>query len=124
MEKNNGNLFANLTKTQRFYLYYFVCILVRTLIVYFLYYYSEKFILVIIGLAIYSVYYLQKNLESNPDIWWSRKFHLMNAILILITSICVYFKKFTKVDPRLISLIFAFDLYSGVMYSLVVKPFM
>ena len=97
---------------------FMVCILVRTLLYSGVYVYREAswmpYMVAILALA--SIIQLTKPTKNTQ--WWSKKFQLVMAILVLISALAV---KFAKFDSRSMSALLFISLIGGVLQRTQIK---
>ena len=94
--------------------YYTICIFIRLTLAGIIYYLRNKKYLpyIIILLCLLTIYRLFKNL--NGKFWWSRKFHVLICLLLIINSILIIKKnKYQKY----ISYLFYLDVLIPLIYS-------
>jgi hypothetical protein len=114
---SNGGIFSQkgYTIKERMEFFYLICIFLRLLFAGIIYTQSNKrityYVLVVVSLlAIYGNY---KNL--NECVWWSRKFHLLTSILILLVAVLTLMQKidFNKYAAYLLYI----DVVGGIIWS-------
>ena len=125
---NSGGYFANkgYTNKQLAMMYYGICVWVRLFMAYTVYnFYDTSFIkiLIIIG-SLLGVYLNIKGLinQSNSKVWWSRKFHLVISVLIIILICSQLIGIIKNAKPYIVGLLVT-DVIGGLIMTVYVKPF-
>lgn len=112
------NIGMNPTIENRKIVFLTICIFVRLIIAGLAYQYRNKKWLpyLIIILCSFVIYHLYKTLNLNY--WWSKKFHILICLLLIIVSILIILK---KLDSKYISYLLYIDVIGGFMHSLLIK---
>lgn len=97
---------------------FLVCVFVRTILYTLVYLYRNHVATpIIVGLlSMFSVFQLTKPTDDRQ--WWSKKFQLIMAILILISAVMVYFK---QIDSRSMPVLLFISLAGGVLQRIHTK---
>lgn len=105
-----NKIIGNRTPEERSKLF-IVCVVVRALLYSGVYVYrDEEWMTPLVGvLAMASIYQLSKPTENKQ--WWSKKFQLVMAVLVLASAIAV---KFFGLDSRSMSLLLFTSLVGGI----------
>jgi hypothetical protein len=100
--------------------YYGVCIWVRLILFSLVFYYREyKYMRYILGVfSIFSIIHYKDNIKTAGRQWWSKRFDLTIAILLLISSVLVIRG---KIDPVFMPVILYTSLLGGVIQSFLIK---
>jgi len=100
--------------------YYGVCIWVRLILFSLVFYYREyKYMPYILGVfSIFSIIHYKDNIKTAGRQWWSKRFDLTIAILLLISSVLVIRG---KIDPVFMPVILYTSLLGGVIQSFLIK---
>ena len=105
----------NPTIENRRRIYYTICIFIRLTLAGIIYYLKDykylPYIFIIISLL--TIYRLSKNL--NGTFWWSRKFHILICLLLIINSIYIILKNKYQ---NYISYLLYLDVLIPLIYSL------
>lgn len=106
-----NKIIGNRTPEERSKLFY-ICVLVRTLLYTGVYMYrDEPWMAPLVGtLSLASIFQLTRPTENKQ--WWSKKFQLVMAILVLLSAIAV---KFYGIDSRSMSALLFISLIGGVI---------
>lgn len=106
-----NKIIGNRTPEERSKLFY-ICVLVRTLLYTGVYMYrDEPWMAPLVGtLSLASIFQLTRPSENKQ--WWSKKFQLVMAILVLLSAIAV---KFYGIDSRSMSALLFISLIGGVI---------
>ena len=119
----NVGLFANMgySKIERRNLYYLICIFLRLLIAGIVYNFADNKIIqyIILAFSIVAIYSNYNRINDNK--WWSSKFHLLVAILLVIVFIFVKLNKIQ--NTKYLAYLLYIDVIGGFLYSLYLKPF-
>lgn len=112
-----NKIIGNRTPEERSKLFV-ICVLVRTLLYTGVYVYRDKpWMAPLVGvLALASIFQLTRPTENKQ--WWSKKFQLVMAILVLISAIAV---KFYGFDSRSMSVLLFTSLIGGVLQRSQIK---
>tara|TARA_B110000208_G_C11537750_1_gene346794 strand:- start:113 stop:505 length:393 start_codon:yes stop_codon:yes gene_type:complete len=104
------------TPMNRTRIFYTICIMVRLLIAGIVLQLKNKVWLpyVVFIISLITSYRLFKNLRGNW--WWSRSFHLIVSMLLVLISFLLIIKKLN--NPELIAYLLYFDVLGGLIYSL------
>jgi len=107
----------NPTINNRILIFYCICIIVRLLLAKSAYIYKDKYWLpyLTIMINLFIIYRLKNNLYGNW--WWSRPFHLVISILLVITSIVIIN---WNIDGKYISYLLFIDVVGGFINSLLI----
>jgi hypothetical protein len=102
-------------------LFYTICIFIRLLMAGTVYNYSKnKYIqYAVIFFSIISTYLNYTKL--NECVWWSRKFHLIIAFILLVVSLQIIFKKIK--NTKLMAYLLYIDVLFGIVHTLKISPF-
>lgn len=105
----------NLNSPEKRSTLFIVCVITRTLLYSGVYVYRDKpWMPYIVGiLALASVFQLSRPTLNQQ--WWSKKFQLIMAVLVLISAIAV---KFANFDSRSMSALLFISLIGGVLQRL------
>ena len=100
--------------------YYGVCIWVRLILFSLVFYYREyKYMPYILGVfSIFSIIHYKDNIKTAGRQWWSKRFDLTIAILLLISSVLVIRG---KIDSIFMPVILYTSLLGGVIQSFLIK---
>ena len=123
-----GGLFRGekgLSDKQLALLYYGICIWVRLFGAWLVWKFYDswewmRWIIVIIGLL--GIWLNFKGIQSDKYVWWSRKFHLIIAGLLVIISLR-QIKIATFNTRQILTALLVVDVLSGLLLSFYVKPF-
>jgi hypothetical protein len=107
----------NPTINNRILIFYCICIIVRLLLAKLAYTYKDKYWIpyLTIMINVFIIYRLKKNLYGNW--WWSRPFHLVISILLVIVSILIILG---KMNSKYISYLLFIDVMGGFINSLLI----
>ena len=103
------------TIENRIRIFYTICIIARLLLAGSVYYLKDQKLLPYITLLISSLTVLRLSKNINGRFWWSRKFHILIAILLIINSILII--KFNKYKEY-ISFLLYIDVFGGLIQSI------
>lgn len=114
------NINLNPTPDLRQKLYYMVCIWVRLILFYLVYYYRhERWMPYVVGIfSLVAIANLSKSVEKPGRQWWSKRFDLIVSILVVLVCIGVVLK---KVDPVYMSGLLFASLFGGIVQSFLTK---
>lgn len=115
--------FSNL---QLMLMFYLICVVLRTAGAMFVWNYGDKlWVLVLLGLvALVGIMMNIKGLMSGKKVWWSREFHLLIAISVLVTvGISVVYVGDRSLFKKVLGMLMLLDVSVGVIISLMVRPF-
>lgn len=125
--KTNADRLSNVTPYHRKLMFYCICIWVRILLGLLIWYnqkINQKIInlkyfkyLVLVGGCV-GVYLNYINL-SNKCVWWSRLFHLITSLVVVLLSILSIFG---VVDIKYVAFVIWVDVLYGFTSSLYLKP--
>tara|TARA_B110000208_G_scaffold186658_1_gene243509 strand:- start:4094 stop:4483 length:390 start_codon:yes stop_codon:yes gene_type:complete len=103
------------TPENRKRIFYTICIFIRLTLAGIIYYLKDNKYLPYITLVISSltIYRLSKNLNGN--FWWSRKFHVLINVLLIINSLIILK---TNKYKEYISYLLYIDVLGGIMKSI------
>ena len=119
-ELNTNNFLESLginpTPHNRSMIFYTICIMVRLLIAGIVLQLKNKYWIpyVVFIISLITSYRLFNNLRG--DWWWSRSFHLIVSMLLLVISFLLIIKKLNK--SELIAYLLYFDVIGGLIQSL------
>lgn len=100
--------------------YYGICIWVRLILFSLVFYYREyKYMPYILGgFSILSIMHYKDNIKNPGRQWWSKRFDLSIAILLLISCVLVVVR---KINPVFMPIILYTSLLGGIMQSLFIN---
>jgi hypothetical protein len=100
--------------------YYGLCIWVRLILFTSIFYYRKHkytpYILAVFSLL--SIYHYKGNIKNPGKQWWSKRFDLAIAVLLLISTVLVITE---KIDPVVMPLILYTSLFGGIITSFFIK---
>lgn len=111
------SLFRDLSVQNRKLLFYGVCIWVRALLIYGVWYLwpSSIFRVVCVLASMLSIYRLYSSIQEN--VWWSKRWHLLTAmILVLLFTISFSYDDMLR---ELVVVVMSIDLLFGIMNSFI-----
>jgi len=105
----------NSSPKNRAIIFYFICIILRLFIAGVAYQYKNKQWLpyVVMFISLIVIYRLSNHILGRW--WWSRPFHLLIVVLLLIVSILTIYN---KIDGKYISYLLYLDVFGGFIHSL------
>jgi hypothetical protein len=100
--------------------YYGICIWVRLILFSLVFYYREyKYMPYILGVfSILSIMHYKDNIKNPGRQWWSKRFDLSIAILLLISCVLVVVG---KINPVFMPIILYASLLGGIIQSFFIK---
>jgi hypothetical protein len=128
---NVGGVLRNkgYSSLQLMLMFYLVCVVLRLGMAYGVWLYGDR-VSVLIGLLIVGLIAIILNVRgimSGKKVWWSRQFHLLITIAVIVTSILsLYYSKdngIRKLFREILTGLLLVDVSVGVITSIFVKPF-
>lgn len=116
MEKQS--VFHNLSLQNRKRLFYGICIWFRALVIFGVWklWPIRNFRIVMILVLLLTISRLYQTL--NQDVWWSKRFHLLSAIVLLVLVILSFYNhQNSDLLRNTTVLVMSMDLLSGIMNS-------
>jgi hypothetical protein len=125
-----GGIFNKYSSKTRMLLFYCICIWVRLFIAFTIYKYSNNKILLYL-ILLFSIISIYLNFSKlNEKVWWSRLFHGIISVLLLVFAIIIILRKNNLVlinsifkNNKILSYLIVIDILFGFFYSLYIKPF-
>jgi hypothetical protein len=124
-----GGIFNKYSSKTRMLLFYCICIWVRLFIAFTIYKYSNNKILLYL-ILLFSIISIYLNFSKlNEKVWWSRLFHGIISVLLLVFAIIILRKNNLVLinsifkNNKILSYLIVIDILFGFFYSLYIKPF-
>jgi len=111
------NLIGNSQPDTRKKIFYFICIPIRFILYFLVFYYRDLSLLpVVIGIiAFFTSIRLSESILEKGNQWWSKRWQFIVSIVLTVVCIGVYFN---KIDSRSIAFVLFISLLGGIIESL------